>query len=104
MAERPRCCSASSISISPSLAPAPTASMRCCGVDARVATPNEQAQRPADEAQPVDLLPAVGLVVVGLALLVIGGEALVRAATTIAELAGLTPAVIGLTVVAIGTS
>ncbi|HYD52242.1 MAG TPA: calcium/sodium antiporter [Gemmatimonadaceae bacterium] len=47
---------------------------------------------------------AVGLVVLGLVLLAGGGEALVRAASTLAELAGVTPAVIGLTVVAIGTS
>lgn len=47
---------------------------------------------------------ALGLVVVGLALLTGGGEALVRGATAIARLAGLTPAVIGLTVVAMGTS
>jgi cation:H+ antiporter len=47
---------------------------------------------------------AVALVVFGLILLAGGGEALVRAATTIAEIAGVSPAVIGLTVVAIGTS
>ena len=52
----------------------------------------------------MDALTAVALVIVGLALLAAGGEALVRAATTLAELAGVTPAVIGLTVVAIGTS
>lgn len=52
----------------------------------------------------MEILAAVGLVLVGLVLLAGGGEALVRAATTLAELAGLTPAVIGLTVVAIGTS
>ena len=52
----------------------------------------------------MDVLTAIGLVLLGLALLAGGGEALVRAATTLAELAGVTPAVIGLTVVAIGTS
>jgi cation:H+ antiporter len=52
----------------------------------------------------METLIAVGLVLAGLALLAGGGEALVRAATTLAELAGVTPAVIGLTVVAIGTS
>jgi cation:H+ antiporter len=49
------------------------------------------------------MIPIV-TVLLGLALLAGGGEALVRAATTIAEIAGVTPAVIGLTVVAIGTS
>jgi cation:H+ antiporter len=52
----------------------------------------------------MEILGAIALVLVGLALLAGGGEALVRAATTLAELAGVTPAVIGLTVVAIGTS
>ena len=47
---------------------------------------------------------AVGLVVLGLVLLTGGGEALVRGATSIARIAGLTTAVIGLTVVAMGTS
>ncbi len=45
-----------------------------------------------------------GLILLGLLLLAGGGEALVRGATAIARLAGVTPAVIGLTVVAIGTS
>ena len=52
----------------------------------------------------MDILVAAALVVGGLLLLAGGGEALVRAATTIAEMAGVSPAVIGLTVVAIGTS
>jgi cation:H+ antiporter len=49
-------------------------------------------------------MSAIAIVILGLVLLAGGGEALVRAATTLAELAGVTPAVIGLTVVAIGTS
>jgi cation:H+ antiporter len=44
------------------------------------------------------------LVVVGLALLVVGGEALVRGASGIALLARVTPTVVGLTIVAAGTS
>ena len=52
----------------------------------------------------MDVLTASGLVLLGLVLLAGGGEALVRAATTLAQLAGVSPAVIGLTVVAIGTS
>lgn len=44
------------------------------------------------------------LVLLGLGLLAGGGEALVRGATTVARIAGLTPAVIGLTIVAAGTS
>jgi cation:H+ antiporter len=52
----------------------------------------------------MEFLIPIALMLLGLALLAGGGEALVRAATTIAEIAGVTPAVIGLTVVAIGTS
>ena len=52
----------------------------------------------------MDILTALALVIGGLILLAGGGEALVRAATTIAEMAGVSPAVIGLTVVAVGTS
>jgi cation:H+ antiporter len=52
----------------------------------------------------VTLPGAVGLVVLGLALLTVGGDFLVRGATSIAKVAGLTPAVIGLTIVAMGTS
>src|SRR5687767_5756502 len=58
----------------------------------------------APRARSMDLPVAVLLVVAGLLLLAGGGEALVRAATTLAALAGVSPAVIGLTVVAIGTS
>ena len=50
------------------------------------------------------MLLAVGLVMIGLVLLAVGGEALLRAATTLAGIAGVSPAVIGLTVVAAGTS
>jgi cation:H+ antiporter len=50
------------------------------------------------------MLFAVGLVLLGLLLLAAGGEALVRAATTLAAIVGVSPAVIGLTVVAAGTS
>ena len=44
------------------------------------------------------------LIVMGLALLVVGGEVLLRGAVGVATLLRLTPAVIGLTVVAAGTS
>ena len=50
------------------------------------------------------LFSASLLVTGGLVLLALGGELLVRGATQIARLAGLTPAIIGLTVVALGTS
>jgi cation:H+ antiporter len=46
----------------------------------------------------------IGLIVIGLLLLVAGGEVLLRGAVGLATLARLTPAVIGLTVVAAGTS
>jgi cation:H+ antiporter len=47
---------------------------------------------------------AIGLVILGLVLLVAGGEALLRGAVGAATLLRLSPAVIGLTVVAAGTS
>lgn len=50
------------------------------------------------------MLISVGLIVLGLVLLVLGGEALLRGAVGLATLLRLTPAVIGLTVVAAGTS
>ena len=50
------------------------------------------------------MLTAVGLVLLGLILLVLGGESLLRGAVGLATLLRLTPAVIGLTVVAAGTS
>lgn len=49
------------------------------------------------------LLDAV-MIVAGFAILLGGGEALVRGASGIALLARMTPAVVGLTVVAAGTS
>src|SRR5690606_24113647 len=52
----------------------------------------------------VETVLAIGGIVLGLVLLAGGGEGLVRGATTLARLAGVTPAVIGLTVVAMGTS
>ena len=50
------------------------------------------------------MLTHTTLVLVGLALLVAGGESLVRGASGIALLARVTPAVVGLTIVAAGTS
>jgi cation:H+ antiporter len=50
------------------------------------------------------MLISAGLVLLGLVLLVVGGDWLVRGASGMALLARLTPAVVGLTVVAAGTS
>jgi len=47
---------------------------------------------------------AVLLIVVGLLALVVGGEAIVRSATSIAHMLGVSDAIIGLTIVALGTS
>lgn len=47
---------------------------------------------------------AILLIVVGLACLVLGGEAIVRSATSIATMLGVSDAIIGLTIVALGTS
>ncbi|MEZ6139882.1 MAG: calcium/sodium antiporter [Zavarzinella sp.] len=50
------------------------------------------------------IVESLGLIILGLVVLVVGGETLLRGAVGIANLARLTPAIIGLTVVAIGTS
>jgi len=50
------------------------------------------------------VLLSIGLVVLGLALLLVGGETLLRGAVGLATILRLTPAIIGLTVVAAGTS
>lgn len=50
------------------------------------------------------MLISFGLIALGIVLLVVGGEALLRGAVGLATLLRLTPAVIGLTVVAAGTS
>ncbi len=55
-------------------------------------------------APPMALWRALLLVVVGLAGLIIGGELIVRSATSIAKALGVGDAIIGLTVVALGTS
>jgi cation:H+ antiporter len=47
---------------------------------------------------------SISIILVGLALLVVGGEVLLRGAVGLAEKVRLTPAIIGLTVVAAGTS
>lgn len=52
----------------------------------------------------MSVLVSLGLILLGLALLVAGGEMLLRGAVGLATLLKLTPAVIGLTVVAAGTS
>lgn len=50
------------------------------------------------------MLVSIGLIILGIVLLVVGGETLLRGAVGLASLLRLTPAVIGLTVVAAGTS
>ncbi|MBI3993893.1 MAG: calcium/sodium antiporter [Candidatus Lambdaproteobacteria bacterium] len=50
------------------------------------------------------MILAIALIVAGLALLVVGGDFLVRGASGIALLARVTPTVVGLTIVAAGTS
>lgn len=50
------------------------------------------------------MLISIGLVAIGIVLLVLGGETMLRGAVGLATILRLTPAVIGLTVVAAGTS
>ncbi|GAA4877777.1 calcium/sodium antiporter [Serinicoccus chungangensis] len=56
------------------------------------------------EGEPMAVLPALGLVLGGVALLVLGANLLVAGAVNIAEALGVSGLVVGLTVVAVGTS
>ncbi|WP_298890969.1 calcium/sodium antiporter [uncultured Serinicoccus sp.] len=58
----------------------------------------------AREGEPMGVLPALGLVVGGVALLVLGANLLVAGAVNIAAALGVSGLVVGLTVVAVGTS
>ena len=64
--------------------------------------PQEEGEK--TEGKMVGPLLAIGLVVIGLAALVLGGKLLVDNAVILAKAIGLSEAVIGLTVVAVGTS
>ena len=57
-----------------------------------------------EENKPMSLWKAVALLLLGLVGLVLGGESVVRGATGVAQLLGVSDAIIGLTVVALGTS
>lgn len=61
---------------------------------------------PKDEGETKQLSPlvSIGLVIAGLAALIVGGKLLVDNAVILARVIGLSEAVIGLTVVAVGTS
>lgn len=56
------------------------------------------------ENRPMPLWAALGLALLGLALLIFGADLLVRGARSLAAMAGLSETVIGLTIVALGTS
>lgn len=57
-----------------------------------------------EEKKPMAMWKAIVLILVGLVSLVLGGEMIVRSATNIARMLGVSDAIIGLTVVALGTS
>ncbi len=65
---------------------------------------NAKSSESNGEYKPVVLWKAVLLIVVGLVALVVGGEVIVKSATSIAHALGVSDAIIGLTVVALGTS
>jgi cation:H+ antiporter len=68
------------------------------------AAPDEPAEEDAAPPAAIRVPRNLGLVVAGLAMLVLGGRWLVDGAVEIAEVLGLSEVIIGLTVVAIGTS
>lgn len=57
-----------------------------------------------EDYQPMPIARALGMIIGGLVALVIGGELIVKSATSIAQSLGVSDAIIGLTVVALGTS
>ena len=57
-----------------------------------------------EDYKPMSIRRALALIIGGLAGLVIGGEVIVKSATSIAQSLGVSDAIIGLTVVALGTS
>ena len=57
-----------------------------------------------DNTEPARILRAAIYLALGLLLLILSAEALVRAATSVAEAIGVSPGIIGLTLVAMGTS
>lgn len=57
-----------------------------------------------ENAASISSFYAVLLILIGLVALVVGGEVIVRSATSIASMMGVSDAIIGLTVVALGTS
>lgn len=65
---------------------------------------NTAAELPTDDFSPLTNLQAGGYLALGLVLLVVGAEALVAAATTVAGSLGVSTGIIGLTIVALGTS
>ena len=62
------------------------------------------AEAPAEDYKPMKLYKAILLIVAGLIELVLGGELIVKSATSIAHSLGVSDAIIGLTIVALGTS
>ena len=65
---------------------------------------NAKAEASEEEFQPMPVYKALLLIAAGLVGLVIGGELIVKSATSIAHDLGVSDAIIGLTVVALGTS
>lgn len=74
-------------------------------VSVRQGRMHEQEFEPADqEAKPMRLLAAIGLIVLSGAMLAFGADILIDGATTMASALGVSDKIIGLTVVALGTS
>lgn len=65
---------------------------------------NSKGETSDENYQPMSMIRALGMILGGLVALVIGGELIVKSATSIAQSLGVSDAIIGLTVVALGTS
>lgn len=65
---------------------------------------NTTDQEKEDNYTPISPIKALLLIILGLSCLVLGGELIVKSATSIAQCLGVSDAIIGLTIVALGTS
>ena len=65
---------------------------------------NTNDQEEEENYTPISPIKALLLIILGLSCLVLGGELIVKSATSIAQCLGVSDAIIGLTIVALGTS
>ena len=78
--------------------------MRYTFSQAKNASPEDPSAQQASSKSPMNIWKAIGMVILGLAALVFGGDRFVAGASGIAKSLGMSEALIGLTIVAAGSS